>query len=253
MKALIFCDDLRVDEVASLCQAKKCGIEVQSFYDPELIRREPDALAVHRRAIMPIELRALHGPFGDLCAGSFDPMVREVAANRFELAYQLAMQLDVTHIILHHGYVPGTSSSQGWLSRFVAFWQAFLEAKTDKIAFHIENMLEHDPVLLSDVIAAIGRANVDVCLDIGHVHCNAKTSVLYWIEQMGDQIGYVHMHDNHGKADEHLGLGEGTIPMIEVCNALLEYAPEAIWAIEARFSYLESSYRWLVEYGFLSL
>ena len=92
MKALIFCDDAELEDVAPLCQSKNCGIEIQSFYDPELISEKPGSIAEHRQAIAPIELRALHGPFADLCPGSFDAMVREVAGNRFELAYGVAEQ-----------------------------------------------------------------------------------------------------------------------------------------------------------------
>ena len=58
------------------------------------------------------------------------------------------------------------------------FWQTFLEGKPGQVRFHIENMLEYDPVLLSDVIAAIDRPNVDICLDVGHTHCNSKMLVL---------------------------------------------------------------------------
>jgi len=251
MKALIFCDDAELEKVAPLCQSKSCGIEIQSFYDPELIREDPDSVDRHRQAIAPIESHALHGPFADLCPGSFDAMVRDIAKDRFELAYNVAAQLNIAHIILHHGYVPGTSFPHRWLPRFATFWQTFLERKSGQVSFHIENMLEHDPILLSDVIAAIDRPNVDICLDVGHAHCNSKTPVLEWIVHLGNQIGYVHLHNNNGEYDEHLALGEGTMPMEEVCHALLEYAPNAIWAIEAQTAYIEQSYQWLGEHNFL--
>lgn len=237
--------------IAALCKASGHGIEVQAFYDPDLVKRDPGAVSVHRQAIEGIGLRSLHGPFGDLCPGSFDAMVREVARHRFELASHIAGQLGVSHVVFHHGYVPGTSSPSGWLSRATTFWMDFLEKRSSQVAFHLENMLEHDPALLSDVIAAVARPNLDLCLDIGHAHCNGKVPVLRWIERMGPQIGYAQLHDNHGAADEHLGLGEGSIPMVEVCHALREYAPRAIWAIEAQVARMEPSLRWLQENGFL--
>lgn len=253
MKALIFCDDAEPEKTIPFCRSKNCGIEIQSFYDPEFIKDYPDSINNHRHAIKPIELRALHGPFADLCPGSFDVMIREVTRNRFELAYDIAAQLDICHIILHHGYVPGTSSPRNWLSRFTTFWQTFLEGKSEKVNIHIENMLEYDPILLSDVISAINHPNVDVCLDIGHAHCNSGTPVLEWITHLGNQIGYVHLHDNNGEYDEHLALGEGTMPAEEVCQALLEYAPNAIWAIETQASNIERSYQWLGEHNFLDI
>lgn len=70
-----------------------------------------------------------------------------------------------------------------------------------------------------------------------------------WIEALGGQIGYVHLHDNRGDEDEHLGLGSGTIPMREVCAALERQSPEAIWAMEIKVPYLEESVDWLGSVG----
>jgi sugar phosphate isomerase/epimerase len=77
---------------------------------------------------------------------------------------------NVSHIILHHGYVPKTSKPESWLKRTTVFWQDYIVGKSDKVKFHIENMLELDPLLLSDVITEINSSNVDICLDIGHAH-----------------------------------------------------------------------------------
>ncbi len=87
--------------------------------------------------------------------------------------------------------------------------------------------------------------------DVGHAHCNSHTPVLKWIEALGNRIGYVHLHDNHGEADEHLGLGQETIPMLEVCHALNECAPNAICAIEAEGDGLVVSLRWLCNNGLI--
>jgi sugar phosphate isomerase/epimerase len=251
MNPLIICDDCNISTIAPFCVANQWGIEVQSFHDPDYINRTPDAITIHRKAIEKIKLRSLHGPFGDLCPGSFDSMVRDVARHRFEMGYDIAVQLDITHIVLHHGYIPGTSSPAGWLSRSTCFWNDFLDSKSVKMKFHIENMIESDPYLLLDVIKSINKKNVDVCLDIGHAHCFSKIPVVKWIKILGTHIGYVHMHDNHREKDEHLGLGEGSIPMVDVCQALCEYAPDALWAIEAEGVGIQKSLVWLEENGFI--
>lgn len=251
MRSLLICDDFRVGDLAPFCQTNGWGIEIQSFHDPKYIIRTPDAIGSHRVAISKIGLRSLHGSFGDLCPGSFDSMVRDVARNRFEMGYEVALKLDVSHMVFHHGYVPGTSAPSGWLKRCTMFWNDFLESKPENISFHVENMVEHDPELISDVVASINRPNVDVCLDIGHAHSNSKTPVLKWIERFGKQIGYLHLHDNDGEKDEHLGLGEGSMPLKEICHALLERAPDALWAIEAEGPGIQKSIDWLKENGFL--
>lgn len=72
-----------------------------------------------------------------------------------------------------------------------------------------------------------------------------------FIEKLKDKIGYVHLHDNNGEYDEHLGFGEGNLPILEVFKLFEQYAPYAIWAIETSLDSKEKSYLWLQENGFL--
>ena len=244
MTSLYICDETDVVNTAPLCRNNMFGIEVQAFYDPAT-DGDDDLVTRHRDMLEGITNISLHGPFGDLCAGSFDPMVRDVARYRFEFAYETARSLGATNIVLHHGYVPGTSPPKGWVPRFADFWDSFSAGKAGDVRFHLENMLEHDPEIVLESLSAITQDNVDACLDIGHAHCNSRLSVVQWIEALGNRIGYVHLHDNHGESDEHLGLGQGTIPMDDVCSALVEHCPDAIWAIECVPKAREHSLAWL--------
>ena len=51
--------------------------------------------------------------------------------------------------------------------------------------------------------------NVGVCLDLGHAHITVGMAEA--VATLGDRIGSVHVHDNHGLKDEHLWPGDGTI------------------------------------------
>jgi len=249
MRTLLLCDGGKVVETAQFCQTDQLGIEVQAFVRPVALE-DPEQLAYHQTHVAGIAPLAMHAPFGDLCPGSFDPMVREVARVRLEQAYQIAEYLEVEHLVMHHGYVPHTSARANWITRSAAFWQAFCADKQSTMQFHLENLLELEPTIIADVIAAIDLPNVTINLDIGHAHCNSTTPVLTWIEALGDRIGYVHLHDNHGETDEHLGFGQGTIPFDEVCHALNACAPNAVWAIEAEGDGIAASLHWLQEHGF---
>lgn len=251
MNQLLICDDSKAREAASLCRKLGAGIEVQAFHDPRVLENTPAALEEHKQEIQNIAPVALHGCFGDLCPGSFDALVRGVARQRIEQSYRVAVALGAGHLVFHHGYVPHTSPPAGWIKRSTEFWRDFLYGKDANIRIHLENMLELDPQLISEVVLSIDRANLDINLDIGHAHCNSNSSVLRWIERLGPQIGYVHLHDNHGQDDEHLGLGHGTIPVQEVCQALNEFAPEAAWALEAEGEGIWQSLEWLGKNGFM--
>ena len=251
MKQLLICDDSKVQDVAPLCRTLGLGIEAQAFHDPRIAEQSPNSLEDHRQAVRDISPISVHGCFGDLCPGSFDALVRNVARQRIEQSYGVAVDLRASHLVFHHGYVPHTSSPAGWIKRSTGFWRGFLDGKDPRIRVHLENMFELDPELIADVVGSIGRPNLDMNLDVGHAHCFSRTNVIKWVEDLGPQIGYVHLHDNHGERDEHLGLGRGTIPWSEVCRALNERAPDAIWAVEAEGDGIQQSLEWLRDNGFM--
>ena len=250
MLEIVLCDASQPRETASLCKRYGLGVEIQSFSNPDYPLRNPQGVHEHRNSYEQVAIRALHGPFGDLSPGSCDRLIREVTRERFEFAYHYAKLFHVSHIILHHGYVPGTNSYRGWLDRSLEFWNRFLSEKDEDICFHLENLLEPDPQLLADVVRQVNKPNLKVCLDVGHAHCHGKISVQQWVEELGELIGYVHLHDNHGDVDEHLTLGEGNIALDEVCYVLERRAPKAVWALEVGPKQLERSLFWLETHGY---
>jgi sugar phosphate isomerase/epimerase len=251
MKAFYLCDDTQFAETAKKCVTRGFGMEIQSFYDPSYEPANPDAIALHQQAIAPIQKRSFHGPFCDLCTGSSDPMIREVTRVRYEGAVRVATSLGISQLVLHHGYVPGTNLPANWVKRFAKFWHDFLADKPPDLHFYLENHLDKSPQLLSEVIQAIDDPRVRVCLDIGHAHIYSKNGPIEWVTQMKDMIEYLHLHDNHGERDEHLGLGDGTLPLVDFFSALEELAPNAIWALEANPERFESSLDWLAKHRFL--
>lgn len=250
MKRIIICDNDDFDQTLPFCLSEGLGIELQSFFDPNHSGLFPAQIEYQVEKLNGIGFRAFHGPFGDLNCGSFDPLIREVSRQRMSEGYQIARKLGATHIVYHHGFVPRTSPPKYWVPRFVQFWKSFLEDKSEKVYFHLENMLELSPEIMVDTLDSIQDQRVSACLDTGHAHCNSTTHVLNWIEMLGRRIAYVHIHDNDGTGDQHLAIGKGNIPFKEVCSALETYSPEAIWALEMQTAGIRESYDWIIEHGF---
>ena len=251
MKRIIISDNDDFDAVLPFCLSEGVGIELQSFWNPTQPELYPARIEYQLEKIKTIDFIAFHGPFGDLNCGSYDPMIQEVSRDRMLLGYQTACQLKATHIVFHHGYVPHTSPPKNWIPRFVQFWKSFLVGKPENVYFHLENMLELSPDIMIETIDTISDQRISACLDVGHAHCNSTTPILNWIEKLGNRIGYVHIHDNDGTSDQHLAIGEGNIPFNDVCNALNEHSPDAIWTLETQTNGIEKSYNWLVHNGFV--
>lgn len=247
---IIICDAGNFERVAALCRATGCGVELQGYGDPVYKGDQLQAPHWTQPLLSDIGPRSVHAPFPDLCPGSIDPLLRQIARSRFDVACNAASTAGAEHVVFHHGFVPRTSRPAGWIQRSALFWRELLAAHPALPHFHLENMLEFGPEVLADVLDEVGDTRLDACLDIGHAHCNSTNSVITWIEYLRHRIGYVHLHDNHGDDDEHLGLGQGTIPLLEVLHTLRALCPDAIWALEVSPDSVEQSLEWLGEHGY---
>jgi sugar phosphate isomerase/epimerase len=251
MNALVLCcGDRKIEDNLPIAQALGLGLEMQGLMYAEALEHPDAAIAYRERLLCEHRcLRALHGPFVDLCPGSADPLIREVSMRRVRQVLPIAAVLRATHLIFHHGLVPGSLSFYGWLERAVAFWREALSALPGGITLHLENYVEHDPAQMRDVVDALADARVNINLDLGHCHAMSRVSPLDWVRALGARIGYVHLHDNDGMADQHRPLGTGTLPLRATLDALEELAPQAIWAIETDAA---PSLAWLERAGYCS-
>lgn len=244
MRCILLCDNENLAYVAPIARMNNVGIEFGSFHKPELLEDPEQAIQEHY-ACRDVVCKALHGAFGDLCPGSFDPLVREVARKRVLQSLEVAEKLDVCEVIFHHGYVPHTSSPEGWVRRAGQFWKAILKQTPEPIRLHLENMLEHTPMVIKRLVDAVDSPRLGVCFDIGHAHANSTTSVLDWVDALQSRISYVHIHDNNGKRDEHLAIGDGCIPIKRVLDAIEIQSNKALWALEVSGDDLVRSLEWI--------
>ena len=262
MREIRLCDDASLSRVYNLCEQNKLGLEIQGFYNPALIGTQESNRLLNEYKESLINFKggkSLHAPFWDLNLGSKNAAVREATMKAFNYAYEVAKELGCTEIVVHNGFVPNTSFYEGWVRNATAFWKDFFSDKDDSITMMIENQCEEDSEVLKMEIDSVNDSRLKVCLDIGHAHANSNMKVEDWITSLGERIGYLHLHNNHGKVsgrpsylnDEHLGLDMGTMNMKNVLELLELNCPDAIWNIECKLDYIESSVNVLKENGYL--
>ena len=253
MRQLMLADYGRAEEALQLARAwgqpdQPLGIEVQGLYFPDVLDNLAEALAGYQKHLSgfhgPI---SLHGPFMDLVPGSPDALIRQATRTRFMQALDIAGALGASHVVVHNGYIAYPASLDKWVVRAASVWRSVLPHTPEGTRIHLENQLEREPAAILELLNVLADPRMGICLDIGHAHFYGAP-VLGWVEKLGARITYVHLHDNHGVWDEHLALGQGSLPLVEVLQALEERAPDAIWSIEAP---LEPSLIWLKEHGFL--
>lgn len=254
MKDIIICDRSNYKEISHLCKQYDISVNLDAFSETDIYDVYPEEVNKNLECYSGVDIVSIHGPYKDLCLGSKDNLIKAATMARFEYAYKIATLMKCPNIVFHHGYIPGTSTPSYWVKRAEIFFKEFLSDKDNSISIHIENQFEHTPELISEVISSVNDSRLKVCLDIGHAHCNSKTSTLSWIEQLNNKIGFVHLHNNKGVSDEHSDFASGTIDFKQICFALEKHAPNCIWGIETnRIDDTEKSIKWLVDNHYLKL
>jgi sugar phosphate isomerase/epimerase len=165
----------------------------------------------------------LHGPFQDLLPGALDEIILSSSRRRLRQAFRLLPVFKPVTIVCHLGYDAKLYlwDRQNWLARSAATWQEFTAlAAAHRVTVMIENVYETDPDLFLELITLVQAPNLQVCLDVGHLHAFGGGDFDHWLHTLWPVIGQLHLHDNRGENDAHLALGQGTVPLEMVLHFL---------------------------------
>lgn len=230
---LYFSHLLPDEETKEIIKETGMGLESIEFSISENLDHLDSCLLAYEKRLerMGCKNLILHGPFLDLNPMTFDERIREVTRKRYEEAYAAAKKLGAKKIVYHSCHVPDFYLLIGWAERMAQFFEEFLADKDDSVEVLMENVLDRVWEPLKETTERVNHPAFGLCLDIGHAHCYSKDPVQQWAQALNPYIRHVHVHDNLGKKDSHLALGEGTIPVQEVFDKLKQKA-ECTYTIE---------------------
>ncbi|MBU1003456.1 MAG: sugar phosphate isomerase/epimerase [Proteobacteria bacterium] len=172
---------------------------------------------------------AVHLPFMDLRPGASDPAILGLTRERLARAMDLASEYAAAHMVGHACFLPGMDGTrvQDWLETSVSTWNGLLQSRPAGPPLYLENTYETTCQPLCDLLSLLPRQRAGVCLDLGHWHSFARGWERHdlgaWVAALGPHLGHLHLHDNDGSADQHLGLGQGAIPFAELFAALARH------------------------------
>jgi sugar phosphate isomerase/epimerase len=238
---------LKDEEMKDLVSTYHCGVESIEFSVAQNLDTLPQSIYQYRKRLEQIGTRELivHGPFLDLNPMSFDKWALENTFRRYEQSYQAAKALGAKKIVYHTCYVPKVYLLIGWAERVADFYNKFLEKK-EGIEVVMENVQDPEITPILHVAQKVEHPNFGLCFDVGHANCYSNASLLKWTQHLGPYIKHLHLHDNHGRKDEHLGLGMGEIALDEVIESVLSCNPTVSMTIEcAKKESVEKSLKWL--------
>ena len=172
---------------------------------------------------------SVHLPFMDLAPGARDSRILETTRARLLQACDIAQIYAPRHLIGHAWYFENLHHYfyDAWLGAAADTWEALLAAWPDHPPLYLENTFEPAPQPITDLLAALSRRGLEgigICLDLGHWHSFAqghlRRDLERWLDAFVPFLGHLHLHDNTGADDHHLGLGQGSIPWPEVFAGL---------------------------------
>lgn len=236
------------DDAVQTAREFGLGVELAQFCLAENMDKTPPDVQASLDAALEVPRRVLHAPFAELCPAAIDPLVRAVTRRRFLQAAALAKRYGAEKMVVHSGFIPLVYYPEWFAPQSAAFWREFLN-DVDGLTLCVENVMETSPDALRQIAEQVNDPRLRICFDVGHAFCQSG-ELAPWLDALAPYISHVHLHNNHGTFDEHLGLPDGTLDMAAVIRQLEALAPQATCTLEVRSA--RASVEWLLKEGLLS-
>lgn len=236
------------DDAVQTAREFGLGVELAQFCLAENMDKTPPDVQASLDAALEVPRRVFHAPFAELCPAAIDPLVREVAKRRFLQAAALAKRYGAEKMVVHSGFIPLVYYPEWFAPQSAAFWREFLN-DVDGLTLCVENVMETSPDALRQIAEQVNDPRLRICFDVGHAFCQSG-ELAPWLDALAPYSSHVHLHNNHGTFDEHLGLPDGTLDMATVIRQLEALAPQATYTLEVRSA--RASVEWLLKEGLLS-
>lgn len=155
--------------------------------------------------------------------GSPIKLIRDAAVNEVERYLDIFNKFNVKYVTIHTNWCKGLFSADEAINFQVYTLNKIVEkAKKYNIKIMLEPIdTEYDNI--KNISKTLNKVNgLYLHLDIGHANVS-KDKIEKWIKKFHKKIVHIHLHDNHGKKDEHLSMGRGNIKWKKVLKVLKKY------------------------------
>jgi len=218
-------------EVVSLARKLNLNIEIKAFVKNKVLDNLENILPVYKDALKNFNGKlSMHGAFAGLCPVSDKTYRREKTIFRFNQTLEIAKELNVKLIVFHSGIDTFKSSNyedidfpRWFVDSEAEFWNEYIKKlESLNITAVIENTSEKSPKILREIVERVNSDNLKLCIDTGHVNHKTTLDVSDWIKETGENLYYMHLHNNYKLMDDHNSLLKGTIDFNKVFKTLKE-------------------------------
>jgi sugar phosphate isomerase/epimerase len=241
--------DLRLDR-EHLVEIAAHGFDCVEIFATRTHFDYHDAAAVHALAEWlddtRLTLDSVHAPIcASLTGGTWgeaysnaitDDPRRRKALGEAAAALAIAQIVPYRHLVVHLG-VPDAlkpapaDNSRDAARRSVEELYGMAEKAGVRLALEvIPNALSTPDALVELIEDDLDGARVGICLDVGHAHIMGDLADA--IDACSGHVIATHLHDNHGKSDDHLAPGDGGIDWPLALMALQKIGYDGTWLFE---------------------
>jgi sugar phosphate isomerase/epimerase len=168
---------------------------------------------------------SVHAPFNDLNIAALNPELRGIAVNYLKRSIQTSVELGITVISFHPGHLcpSGVYANDKVLAanqKSIKELAQFVQDEDLDVKLALENMPLKFWTLgntAEEILGMIDGLDLGICFDVGHAQIVGDMDK--FLENV-DKFYNVHIHDNSGRRDEHLVVGEGVVDVPRVVEAL---------------------------------
>ncbi|KWX78262.1 hypothetical protein AMQ84_09970 [Paenibacillus riograndensis] len=237
----------------------------------ELLEWTADQLASLARKGEDLGLRwSIHAPITGCNPAAVDEQQRAEAETLLLETLRAADVLGCSYVVLHAGELPAagteeTAAEPGAASlpeeaaaeagagaaavdpreaakaRVVRFLQRILaETAGSAAVIALENVPPYPGLLgtevteLLELAARVDSSRISLVFDSGHALMAGKERCLLMLQQAMPRLAALHLSDNAAEQDEHLGLGQGKVPLEAMLAGLAAGGFNGAWVLELR-------------------
>jgi sugar phosphate isomerase/epimerase len=181
----------------------------------------------------------VHAPFADVNIASPSKPMLNASIKRLEQSMSYANALNAQLWVFHPGAKTGISSfypNQDWKQNVKSICELHETAEKHGLNTAIENLPEkygfimRNPEDFTKFYKETGLNDVGIALDVGHA--NLENQTINFLKKLPDKIVHMHISDNMGENDQHLGIGYGKINWQQFVDTLREIAYDKTIMIE---------------------
>jgi len=151
--------------------------------------------------------------------------------------YEYAAKLNAKHIVFHHNNDAVSPNTYAEQVTYAA--ENLQECNEIAAEYGLHNLVENAGAIAKNTmlfdqeafITLFDKIDNDCLIDLGHVHCNGW-DVERIISALETRIRAYHIHDNNGREDAHLPLGQGSLDMPGFLTQYKKHTPGAMLILE---------------------